>query len=72
MTHTFPDWLAAQNDRGDVVSELAADVAARSDFPENGGKPIYEGYFEAESDELQAAFQRAWDEYESHADSATA
>ena len=45
-TSTFPAWLTGQRDRGDEIAEFAQQVAQLTDFPDSGGKAIYDGYFE--------------------------
>jgi hypothetical protein len=64
-TLTFPEWLAEQRNRGDEIAEFAREVARLDDFPESGGKAIYDGYFETEPSQ-QAVYQRAWDEFSAH------
>lgn len=63
-TPTFPEWLAGQTDRGDETAEFAQQVAHLTDFPESGGRAIYEGYFETALPAQQQAFDRAWTEFE--------
>ena len=63
-TQTFPAWLAAQDTRSDEVGELAKHVAGLGDFPQSGGKAIYDGYFETEGSSRRAAYERAWSEFE--------
>jgi hypothetical protein len=65
-TLTFPEWLAEQQGRGDAVAEFATEVSHLTDFPESGGKAIYEGYFETAQASQQQAFARAWDEFSAH------
>ena len=65
-TLTFPEWLAEQRDRGDAVAEFATEVSHLTDFPESGGKAIYEGYFETAQAAQQKVFARAWDEFSAH------
>jgi predicted NUDIX family NTP pyrophosphohydrolase len=62
-TQTFPAWLAAQDTRTDEVGELAKHVAGLGDFPQSGGKAIYDGYFETERSSRREVFERAWAEY---------
>ena len=62
-TLTFPEWLAEQRDRGDEVAGFAEEVASLPDFPESGGKAIYDGYFETALPAQQAVYERAWTEF---------
>jgi hypothetical protein len=62
-TQTFAAWLAAQSTRSDEVGELANHVAGLGDFPESGGKAIYDGYFETEGSSRRDVFERAWAEF---------
>lgn len=62
-TLTFPEWLSEQRDRGDAVAELATEVGHFTDFPESGGKAIYDGYFETALPAQQAVYERAWEEF---------
>ena len=62
-TLTFPEWLAEQRDRGDEVAEFAKEVASLTDFPESGGKAIYDGYFETALPAQQSVYERAWSEF---------
>jgi hypothetical protein len=63
-TKTFPAWLSEQDYRGDEIGEFAKEVARLTDFPESGGKAIYDGYFETAQASQQETFERAWSEYE--------
>ena len=63
-TATFPNWLAAQQGRGDDMASFAQSVAEKTDFPESGGRAIYEGYFSTESSSQQELFERAWTEFQ--------
>lgn len=63
MTQTFPHWLKDQIGRGDDVGHFADEVAELTDFPESGGKPIFDGYFETALDEDRDRYERAWSEY---------
>lgn len=62
-TRTFPEWLAEQTDRGDEIAAFAEQVQHLTDFPESGGRSIYEGYFETALPQQQEEFSRAWDEF---------
>ena len=62
-TKTFPAWLSEQDYRGDEIGEFAKEVARLTDFPESGGKAIYDGYFETALPAQQAVYERAWDEF---------
>lgn len=62
-TQTFPAWLAAQSTRSDQIGELAKHVATLDDFPDSGGKAIYDGYFETERSDRREAYERAWAEF---------
>ena len=62
-TRTFPAWLQEQQYRDDEIGGLAKHVARLSDFPESGGKAIYDGYFETEPAQQQS-YERAWAEFE--------
>jgi hypothetical protein len=62
-TQTFSAWLAAQSTRSDDVGALANHVAGLGDFPDSGGKAIYDGYFETERSGHREAFERAWGEF---------
>ncbi|MFD1713469.1 YozE family protein [Amnibacterium flavum] len=62
-TATFPHWLSEQKGRDDEVGAFAADIAAAGDFPDSGGKPIFDGYFENASPEEKARYDRAWSEF---------
>jgi hypothetical protein len=62
-TRTFPEWLAAQTGRGDEIAEFATEVGGLTDFPESGGRAIYDGYFETALPAQRQAFDRAWSEY---------
>jgi hypothetical protein len=62
-TPTFPEWLAEQTGRGDEIAEFAREVARLDDFPDSGGKAIYDGYFETALPGQQAVFERAWTEF---------
>jgi hypothetical protein len=62
-TLTFPEWLSEQRDRGDEVAEFATEVGRLTDFPESGGKAIYDGYFETALPGQQSVYQRAWAEF---------
>ena len=64
-TLTFPEWLAEQRNRGDDVAEFATEVAHLTDFPESGGKAIYDGYFENDQPKQRETYERAWAEFES-------
>lgn len=66
-TATFPHWLAEQKDRDDEVGELAQTVAAAGDFPDSGGKPIFDGYFEGSSADDREKYERAWSEFTANA-----
>ncbi len=70
-TSTFPDWLSRQQDRGDAVGGFAQQVAQLSDFPDSGGRAIFEGYFETALPAQQQAFERAWTEFESSPEPST-
>lgn len=63
-TPTFPHWLQQQTGRGDEIAEFAKQVADVDDFPESGGKAIYDGYFETTQPAVQETYQRAWSEYQ--------
>lgn len=62
-TATFPEWLREQQNRGDDVAEFATEVSRLDDFPDSGGKAIFDGYFETALPGQQATYQRAWGEY---------
>jgi hypothetical protein len=62
-TLTFPEWLAEQRDRGDEVAEFAKEVARLEDFPDSGGKAIYDGYFETAPAAQRTVYERAWSEF---------
>src|SRR5215210_2193770 len=62
-TQTFAAWLAAQDTRSDEVGELAKHVAGLGDFPDSGGKAIYDGYFETDRSSRREVFERAWAEF---------
>jgi hypothetical protein len=64
-TLTFPEWLAEQRDRGDEIADFAREVARFDDFPDSGGKAIYDGYFETLPAQ-QAVYERAWSEFSAH------
>lgn len=66
MTESFRTWLFEQADRPDEVGKLAQSVRDDDNFPEHGGRAIYDGYFGSASEpaEAHAAFERAWDEFE--------
>ena len=66
MTQSFKAWLSDQDKRDDEVGALANDISNAGDFPESGGKAIYDGYFETESEEKREHFERAWMEFEAH------
>ncbi|HEV7623835.1 MAG TPA: hypothetical protein VGO26_06850 [Amnibacterium sp.] len=63
-TLTFPAWLKAQEYRTDEVGDFAKQVARLDDFPDSGGKAIYDGYFETVPADQQQAYERAWAEFE--------
>ena len=63
-TKTFPAWLKEQDYRGDEIGEFAKEVARLGDFPDSGGKAIYDGYFETSLPAQQETYERAWTEYE--------
>jgi hypothetical protein len=65
-TRTFPEWLTEQTDRGDEVAGFATEVGHLTDFPESGGKAIYDGYFETALPAQQAVYERAWEEFAAH------
>ena len=62
-TPTFPTWLAEQTTRSDDVGEFAKQVAELTDFPDSGGKSIYDGYFETALPGQQETYERAWSEF---------
>ena len=62
-TPTFPEWLREQTGRGDDVAAFAREVAQLDDFPDSGGKAIYDGYFETALPGQQETYERAWTEY---------
>ncbi|MGN6445771.1 hypothetical protein [Amnibacterium sp.] len=62
-TQTFPAWLAEQEYRGDDIGEFAKEVAHLTDFPDSGGKAIYDGYFETALPAQRETYERAWSEY---------
>jgi hypothetical protein len=62
-TLTFPAWLKEQEYRTDEIGGFAKEVARLDDFPESGGKAIYDGYFETEPSQ-QETYERAWSEFE--------
>jgi hypothetical protein len=62
-TLTFPAWLREQQYRTDEIGEFAKAIGRRSDFPESGGKAIYDGYFETEPAHQQT-YERAWAEFD--------
>lgn len=62
-TQTFPAWLVEQEYRGDDIGEFAKEVARLTDFPESGGKAIYDGYFETALPAQHETYERAWSEY---------
>ena len=64
-TPTFPHWLQAQEGRGDDVAEFAREVARLDDFPDSGGKAIYDGYFETTLPAQHDTYERAWTEFHS-------
>lgn len=64
MTQTFPAWLHDQADRDDSIGALAQQVREAGDFPESGGKAIFDGYFETGTAEDREQFERAWSEFE--------
>ncbi|THG33175.1 hypothetical protein [Naasia lichenicola] len=63
MTQTFPDGLKDQTDRGDEIGAFATEVGEFDDFPDSGGKPIFDGYFETSIEENRTRYERAWSEY---------
>ncbi len=63
-TLTFPAWLKEQEYRSDEIGDFAKQVAKLSDFPDSGGKAIYDGYFETETSDRRATYERAWAEFE--------
>jgi hypothetical protein len=63
-TRTFPAWLKEQEYRSDEIGDFAKQVAKLGDFPDSGGKSIYDGYFETETGDLRATYERAWSEFE--------
>ena len=65
-TLTFPEWLAEQRNRGDEIAEFAREVGRLTDFPESGGKAIYDGYFETAQSAQQSLYQRALGEFSAH------
>jgi len=63
-TLTFPAWLKEQEYRTDEVGAFAKEVARLDDFPDSGGKAIYDGYFETAQDAQRQTYDRAWSEFE--------
>jgi hypothetical protein len=63
-TRTFPAWLHEQEYRSDEIGEFAQAVAALDDFPDSGGKAIFDGYFASESEDRRQTYERAWAEFE--------
>ncbi len=63
----FAEWLFQQVDRDDYVGDLARKVEDDEQFPESGGRAIYEGYFETFDTEVQNQFARVWDAWEAEA-----
>ena len=63
-TLTFPHWLTEQQPRTDDVGGFAREVAELTDFPDSGGKAIFDGYFETALPAQQQTYERAWTEYE--------
>jgi hypothetical protein len=63
-TLTFPAWLKEQEYRTDEVGAFAKEVGRLDDFPDSGGKAIYDGYFETSTDEQRQTYERAWSEFE--------
>ncbi len=63
----FADWLFEQVDRDDYIGDLARKVEDDEQFPDSGGRAIYEGYFETFDPEVQARFDRVWDAWEAEA-----
>lgn len=66
MTQTFPAWLHDQEKRDDETGEFAREVGTLDDFPDSGGKSIFDGYFETSVESNRARFERAWTEFEAH------
>ncbi|MET0589810.1 MAG: hypothetical protein ABWZ77_01415 [Naasia sp.] len=64
MTQTFPAWLADQTARDDDTGEFARQIADVGDFPDSGGRAIFEGYFATTLDADRERFERAWTEFE--------
>lgn len=62
-TKTFPAWLSEQTYRDDEIGGFAKEVGALPDFPESGGKAIFDGWFETTSEAQQQTYERAWSEY---------
>ncbi|MET1051287.1 MAG: YozE family protein [Mycetocola sp.] len=69
MTDTFAHWLRQQNDRDDVVGELARSIENDEMFPAHGDKAIFDGYFSSDNTvpEVRASFERAWEEFSGNA-----
>ena len=70
-TPTFPHWLREQQGRGDEIAEFARQVADLGDFPESGGKSIYDGYFETALPGQQETYERAWSEFKASPEPST-
>lgn len=66
MTQTFPAWLRDQESRDDDTGEFARGIGTADDFPEHGGKAIYDGWFESETDDRREQFERAWSEFDAN------
>lgn len=64
MTQTFPAWLSDQTGRDDDTGEFARQIGEVDDFPDSGGKAIFDGYFETALDADRERFERAWGEFE--------
>ena len=52
--------------RTDEIGEFAKEVARLDDFPDSGGKAIYDGYFETAQAAQQQTYARAWSEFEAN------
>lgn len=65
-TLTFPAWLTEQEYRTDDVGAFAKEVARLDDFPDSGGKAIYDGYFETALPAQRQTYERAWSEFDAN------
>jgi uncharacterized protein YozE (UPF0346 family) len=60
----FYEWLLKQDDRNDIISDLASDIKRDPNFPKNSPDiATIREYLEYEGDHVIEALEKAWREF---------